>query len=76
MIRFVNITGQIIEDEFCFAWYDTVRDRFIEVNNNQVWDSWGEFAEDFVLNKGDNSTFDLSRFFSLFPPHLRYKGSI
>lgn len=66
MIRFINVSNQIIENEFCFAWYDTIRDKFIKVNNKQVWSSWQKFEEDYLITGHSNSTFTLDRFSSLF----------
>ena len=68
MIRFINLTNQIIKDEFNFAWYDTVRDEFIKVADSQVWDSWEDFKEDC---QNFHCGFDFERFQSLFP--IKYK---
>ena len=47
MIRFINLTGQILsQDKPHFAWFDTVRDRFMEFYGNQEWNTWKEFEQD------------------------------
>lgn len=61
MIRFINLKGQIyLDDSICFAFYNTVNDRFCTFNESQVWDSIDEFAADYEGN-------DLKRFISLIP---------
>jgi len=45
MIRYVYIGGQIIEGETEFAYYDTISDRFVTLNGDQVWDSWEDLEE-------------------------------
>lgn len=47
MIRFIDLRGQITNDnDPCFAFYDTVRDRFLVFRNAQTWDSVEDFIED------------------------------
>lgn len=51
MMRFIDLGKQIAVDESDpdyprqFAFYDTVTDRFIAANYEQVFDSWDEFLE-------------------------------
>ena len=53
MIRFINLTGQILidDDEPHFAWFDTVRNEFIEFNQAQEWHTWGEFSVDLLKDR-------------------------
>ena len=78
MIRFINLFDQILEDEFQFAWFDTVCDKFIEIEGCYVWSSWSEFSEDFkefgIKDKSQNFTLD--RFKRLFPKHTTNKHGI
>ena len=70
MIRFVNVTGQIYLDleegdsGVEFAYYDTVRDKFIRVCESEVWDSWDEFRKDY---DADPQPWPLTRFEGLTP---------
>lgn len=45
MIRFVYIGYQIDSDGRQFAFYDTVRDKFLEFKGSQVFDSIEDFNE-------------------------------
>ena len=72
MIRFIDISNQIIDKEFNFAWYDTVQDRFVDIGDSQVWDSWKDFKEAYEIFGHSNFTYD--RFYSLFPFHHIEKG--
>jgi hypothetical protein len=45
MIRFIDLTGQIT-DEFEFALYDTITDKFVEYSGNQTWSSVDDFISD------------------------------
>ena len=69
MIRFIDLTGQIIDGETDFAWYDTVTDKFLSFSGNQTWNSW----DDFVTDYNPDETFPLSRFRDLFRTSLTYK---
>jgi len=71
VLRFINLTGQITEGDFEFAWYDTVTDRFLEFCGSQTWDSWDDFVSDY----SPDETFPLSRFESLFQPTLKEKDA-
>lgn len=72
MIRFVNLTGQLTleDDEFYFAWFDTVTDRFLSFYGEQVFSSWDNFREAFLDHLRDKSPIhdhrDLSRFYGLY----------
>ncbi len=61
MIRFINLTGQILmgNDPY-FAWFDTITGTFMTFSGFQAWDCWGDFVKDY---DGDN----LERFRSLMP---------
>lgn len=51
MIRFINLTGQILIDDPIphFAWYDTILSNFMAFNDNQDWHTWEEFEEDLMI---------------------------
>lgn len=50
MIRFINLTGQICpDDDLEFAWYNTITDRFFEIEDCQTWHSWKEFQTELVM---------------------------
>jgi len=52
MIRFIDLGYQItIEKTRQFAWFDTISDKFLEFSENQVWDSWGDFVNDFTEDR-------------------------
>jgi len=59
MKRFIDIRGQ--GTGHCFAWWDTVLDRFEEHSGSWAWNTWGEFVEDY---EGD----ELARYSVLCPP--------
>ncbi len=64
MIRFINLTGQImLDDAPYFAWYDTVTDTFMTFSGFQTWDCWHDFVEDYDGN-------ELERFHKLMPLHF------
>jgi len=50
MIRFINLTGQILidDDELHFAWFDTITDEFMVFAGTQDWHSWEEFKQDLL----------------------------
>lgn len=39
MIRFIRIGDQILENYDQFAFYDTIRDHFVDLDGTQVFDS-------------------------------------
>lgn len=53
MIRLIRIGGQIMEGNEDFAFWDTVRDRFVEIAGNTVWDSREKFEVDCLFAGGD-----------------------
>jgi hypothetical protein len=61
MIRFIDLRGQGTGNRFAF--FDTVRDRFIEVGGDQVWASAPEFIEAAHLAFGQGA----ERFIGLMP---------
>lgn len=67
MIRFIDLTGQIYldDEEKCFAFFDTVRDKFCEFSGCQQWDSIEEFKNDYT---GD----EVNRYLSLIPEHFHH----
>jgi hypothetical protein len=47
VIRYIDLSEQL-EEEFCFAWFDTMTWRFQEYNNIHVWESFKEFESDLL----------------------------
>jgi len=45
MIRLIRIGGQIMEGNEDFAFWDTVRDKFVEIDGETVFDSREQFEE-------------------------------
>ena len=78
MIRFINLTGQILIDdpEIHFAWFDTVTDEFITFCGCQDWNTWKEFKQDLMLHHSKLGTKDIqkiiSRFQRLYPPTVLF----
>ena len=64
MIRFIDLTDQILDDTFMFAWYDTVRAEFVYIGGFCTWSSWDDFEDDY--NNFGHHNFTLERFRSLF----------
>ena len=70
MIRFIDLGDQILEGQKEFAWFDTVTDTFEEFNGNQAWETWEDFAEDYLVDEGKGMIPDsrpLRRYKGLFP---------
>ena len=61
MIRFINLTGQILidDDELHFAWFDTITDEFMQFSGSQAWHSWEDFKRDYIDSYGGETTFSL-----------------
>ena len=79
MIRFINLTGQILLDdpEPHFAWYDTVTDEFMTFAGAQEWNTWNDFVDDLTIElRRDSLLNTVSRckillcFQRLFPPKI------
>ena len=66
MIRFIDLTDQIVEDEYRFAWFDTVTDTFVEIGENYVWDTLWGFINDYHNDKAYSKP-TLERFLGLYP---------
>ena len=66
MIRYIDLTDQIHDDIYCFAWWNTVTEMFMELNECFVWYSWEEFLLDY---RRDNlyAKHPLDRFAGLYP---------
>ncbi len=48
MKRYVDVTGQLFDDEvLAFAWYDTVVDQFETHSGYQTWDCWSDFEANY-----------------------------
>lgn len=43
MIRFVDIRNQGVGSRFAF--WDTITDRFVEIEGEQAWDNWDDFFD-------------------------------
>ena len=64
MIKFVDLRSQAVG--YRFAWFNTFNDHFEEFDTSQAWDTWDEFADDYVHT--DRVTTDgLSRYRALCP---------
>jgi len=79
MIRFINLTGQILIDdpEVYFAWFDTIVSRFMEFNDSQYWNTWKEFEQDLTLHyrkyyAGRGIPEITTRFRNLYPPTVLF----
>ncbi|KKM63787.1 hypothetical protein LCGC14_1507960 [marine sediment metagenome] len=80
MIRFINLTGQILIDdpEVNFAWFDTIISQFKTFNDSQEWHSWNDFVDDLTeyLKRShasqDESVIVLERFKRLYPPTVLF----
>ena len=71
MIRFIDLGDQITCDGTKeFAWYDTIKDVFIELCGNQTWDNWEEFEQDLLEEypgaKNPDNVWTLAEFKQLF----------
>jgi len=70
MIRFINLTGQILidDDEPHFAWFDTISNKFLILYGNQEWHSWEEFELDLTtyLKTTSNRDKKIKRFKKLY----------
>jgi hypothetical protein len=53
VIRLIRIGGQIMEGNEDFAFWDTVRDRFIEITGSTVFPSERAFIDDCRCHGGD-----------------------
>ena len=67
MVRFIDLTDQILNDTFLFTWYNTINDTFININGEQTWFSWKEFEYDFLTMENDWGIYNIDRFRKLFP---------
>lgn len=49
MMRLITIDGQITFEQGnkCFAFYDTVRDKFVSVGDDQTWESVQDLERSF-----------------------------
>lgn len=70
MIRFLNLKDQITEGESDFAFYDTVSNRILTFDDEQVFSSIDEFEEAYINNYDrikPSITLPLERFTTLIP---------
>ena len=71
MIRFIDIGNQIDEGVPHFAWYDTIRNEFIEVGGSYIFYSWKEFE---IFHKYNTYNFaPIERFKAVFPNNRKEK---
>lgn len=63
MIRFLKITGVYLDDKKSFAFYNTVTDRLLEFDGNQVFDD----LEEFDLYYTSKCGYDYDRLTGLIP---------
>jgi len=81
MIRYVDLTGQLTleDDEFYFAWYDTITDQFLSFAGQQTFSSWDDFMEafkEYVRDEGPTHGYrDLSRFYGLYSRNIEAGNS-
>lgn len=66
MIRFIDVSGQIIEGEQEFAFFDTITEKFCEFNGTHVWLAAHDFIEDY-----DDNEEDIERFLNKIPDKFR-----
>ncbi len=65
MIRFIDLTGQIYnDDEPAFAWFNTGTDEFMKFDEQDYFDTWAEFER---CHEASPSGYPLERFRKLFP---------
>ncbi len=70
MIRFIDLGDQLLEGTPMFAWYDTVVDSFERYNDSEAWETWSEFQNDYLVEKGYSpKSRSLDRYKRLFPKH-------
>jgi len=70
VIRFIDLGDQILEGQREFAWWHTITDLFRQFNYNESWETWEDFAEDYLVADAKGlvtKATPLSRFKSLFP---------
>jgi hypothetical protein len=68
MIRFIDVGSQVGLDETWprqFSFWDTVTDRYIELDGEQMWSTWAEFEETYL--GAASRPHNLERFKSLCP---------
>lgn len=66
MIRYVNLKEDLQDDGYKFAFFNTIYDKFIEVNGCQAWEYWWEFARDWEADPYINKRYyAISRFYRL-----------
>jgi hypothetical protein len=49
VIRYVDLGDQIVEGFREFAWYDTVKEEFLNLDGTQTWNNWREFQAELVM---------------------------
>jgi len=68
MIIFINLKNQIIEGQSDFAFYDTISDKFLRFDHQEVFDTLEEFefahSRSYLLGLVN---WEISRFVSLIP---------
>lgn len=69
MIRFINLSNQITENTIEFAFYNTVTDRFVEIQGNQTWESVGKLVVDYCSLYGPEDE-GIQRYLTLIPQDI------
>jgi hypothetical protein len=65
MIRFIDLETQINEEPE-FAFYCTIKDRFLVFNGVSTWSNADDFTDDYNADDGD----DIYRYLLLIPPEF------
>lgn len=63
MIRFMDIRKNGVN--FRFSFFDTETNRYIDLCDNQVWNTFAEFRQDFFCGK---TNIDFRDFYNITPP--------
>lgn len=73
MIRYIDLSKQLEEEQPCFAWFDTISWTFERYGGIQVWEDFREFESDLLSDlrkarvKEDIQDEMLGRFRALYP---------
>ncbi len=72
MIRFIDLTNQITDDQPAFAWFNAVTNSFLCSNGKRIWKTWNEFQWDYAAGGWPGPS--LERLSALFPK--AYMGEV
>ena len=77
MIRICNLSGQItLEDnDFWFAFFDTITDKFLSFDGTPIWENWKDFETDYKTYYGEakSKSRPIERFKSLYEGIVKSK---